>query len=147
MKIILLDDLPPLGRKNDVKEVSNGYARNFLFPKKLAKLATPEALKELTSQKEREERKKSEEYQKYNALAERLKPLVLTFKVKVGEKGRTFGSITVVKIHEALKKEGIEAKKEWIELEEPIKTTGEHMVKVKFPHGLEGEIKIKVEAE
>lgn len=147
MKVILLQEIPKLGHKNEVKNVADGYARNFLFPRKLAKPATEAALKILEEQKAREERERSIEYQKYKALAEKLKSLTLTFKVKIGEKGRAFGSVTAVKIRDALKKQGIEAEKEWIELDEPFKTAGEYAVKIKLPQGLKGEIKIVVEAE
>lgn len=147
MKVILLQDIPPVGRKNDVKDVSDGYARNFLFPKNLAKPASEAALKSLGEQKARGEREKSEEHKKLSALAEKLKSLTLTFQVKLGEKGRAFGSVTVVKIRDALKKHGIEVDKDWILLEEPIKTTGDKMVNIKFPQGIMGEVKIIVESE
>lgn len=147
LKIILLQDVPHLGRKYDVKDVSDGYARNFLFPRKLAQPATADALKSLDAKKMRAEKEKSEEYQKYQALAEKLKSLTLTFKVKMGEKGRAFGSVTAVKIRDALKKEKIEVEKEWVDLKEGIKTTGEHTVKIKFPQGVAGEVKITVEKE
>ena len=147
MKVILLQDIPNTGKKNEVKDVSDGYARNFLFPRDLAKPATSEAFKAVTLQKEREEREKSQEYQKSKALVEKLKSLTLTFKVKLGEKGRAFGSVTAVKIRDALKKQGIEIKKEWIELEKPIKTTGDHTVKIKFSQNLRGEVKIVIKEE
>ena len=147
MKIILFQDIPNVGRKNDVKEVSDGYARNFLFPRKLAKPATEEALKTIIIQKSREEREKSEEYQKQKALVDKLKSLTLTFKVKIGEKGRAFGSVTAVKIRDAMKKHGVNLEKEAILLNDSIKTTGEHVVKIRLPHELVGEVKIVVEAE
>ena|SRR3989344_3795877 len=147
MKIILLQDIPKVGRKNEVKEVSDGYARNFLFARNLAKPATPENVKTLENQKVKEEREKSVEYQKYKILAERLKDIILNFKVKTGGKGRTFGSVTPLKIKEALKKQGIEVEKDWVLLKESIKTTGEHKVKIKLPQGSAGELKVIVEAE
>lgn len=147
MKIIFLQDIPRVGKKHNVKEVSGGYARNFLFPQKLAKSATENALKSLTFQKTKEEREKSEEYQKYKFLAKRLKNITLNFQVKLGNKGRAFGSITAVKIRDALKKQGIEIEKDWVILEEPIKTTGERLIKIKFPQGLIAEVNIKIEAE
>ena len=147
MKIILLQDIPKVGRKNEVKEVSDGYARNFLFARNLAKPATPENVKTLENQKVKEEREKSVEYQKYKILAERLKDIILNFKVKTGGKGRTFGSVTPLKIKEALKKQGIEVEKDWVLLKVSIKTTGEHKVKIKLPQGSAGELKVIVEAE
>lgn len=147
MKVILLQDVQNVGRKSDVKDVSDGYARNFLFPRNLAKPATEQALKNLTAQKSHEEREKSEEYQKSKTLVEKLKSLTLTFKVKIGVKGRAFGSVTAVKVRDALKKKGIEVEKDWVQLEESIKTTGEKTVKIKLPHELVGEVKVAVEAE
>lgn len=147
MKVILLQDILHVGKKHDVKEVSGGYARNFLFPQKLAKPATENALKALAYEKTREEREKSEEYKKYKSLTERLKDITLNFKVKLGNKGRAFGSITAVKIRDALKKQGIEIEKNWVILKEPIKTTGERKVNIKFPQEFKGEVKVIVETE
>lgn len=147
MKVILLQDINHLGKKNDVKDVSDGYARNFLFPRNLAKPATADALKNLTVQKSHEEQEKSAEQKKHEALVEKLKSLTLQFKVKMGEKGRAFGSVTALKIQQALEKQGVKVEKDWIELKESIKTTGEYKIKVKSPQGLEGEVKVVVEAE
>ncbi|MBI2121573.1 MAG: 50S ribosomal protein L9 [Candidatus Sungbacteria bacterium] len=147
MKVILFQDVPGLGRKNDVKDVSDGYARNFLFAKNLAKPANETALKSLAEQKSRVEKEKSAESQKFSVIVEKLKSLNLIFPVKLGEKGRAFGSVTAVKIRDSLKKQGIAVEKDWIILDEPIKTTGENMVKIKFPQGMEGEVRILVEAE
>lgn len=88
MKVIFLQDIPSVGRKNEIKDVSGGYARNFLFPRNLAKIAIPQAVEEIGRRKAKEEREKSEEYQKYKALADTLKNIVLNFKVKIGGKGR-----------------------------------------------------------
>jgi large subunit ribosomal protein L9 len=147
MKVILLQDIKNIGKKGETKNVSDGYARNFLFARNLAKPATEEALKELETLKANEMRAKSEEYNRYKTLAEKLQTLALSFKVKVGEKGRAFGSVTQLKIQQALKKEGVAVEKEWILLDEPIKTTGEKAVKIKFPNNLTAEVKIIIEPE
>lgn len=147
MKVILLQDIEGVGRKNEVKNVADGYARNFLFPRKLAKVATKEALATLAAVKMREEKERAKEYQKYKAFAEKLGSLVLNFKVKMGEKGRAFGSITAAKIQDALKEKGVQVEKDWILLEEPIKTAGEKKVKIAFPQEIQGEVRIIVEAE
>lgn len=180
MKVFFLQDIPNVGRKNEVKDVSDGYARNFLFPRNLAKPATADALKNLTVQKSHEEQEKSAEQKKYEALVEKLKSLTLQFKVKMGGKGkktsglfagslldeaskasvvrkrsqafpdegkRAFGSVTPLKIQQALEKHGVKVEKDWIKLKESIKTTGEHKVTVKLPQGFEGEVKILVEKE
>ena len=147
MKVILLVDVPALGRKNDVKEVSGGYARNFLLPRHLAEPATDAAVAGLAAKKAREEREKSEEYKRHQALVEKLRSVVLQFRVKIGEKGKAFGSVGTAKIKEALAGQGIAVDKEWIMLDEPIKTTGEKTVAIKFPHGIAGEVKITIEPE
>lgn len=147
MKVILLKDVPKLGHKNEIREVSDGYARNFLFAKKLAKPVTPESLKSMAVQKEREEKEQSEEYRQQKAIVEKLKSLELKFKVKVGEKGKAFGSVTPTKLKAALAKLGISVEKESILLEDSIKTTGERQVKIKLPHDLIGEVKVIVESE
>jgi large subunit ribosomal protein L9 len=93
MRVILLQDVAKLGKKNEVKEVSDGYARNFLFAKNLAKPATPDVLRALEAQKDRQEQERSGEYQRYKAIVEKLKSLELRFKVKIGEKGKKTGGL------------------------------------------------------
>ena len=146
MRVIFLKDSPS-GRKGEVKDVSDGFARNFLFPQNLAKPATESGLKSLADNKVREEKEKIEEKNKFQTIAQKLSTLTLSFEVKTGEKGRAFGSVTAAKICEALKKQGIAVEKDWIMLDEPIKTTGEKIVKIRFPQGVIGEVKIIVEAE
>lgn len=147
MKVILLQDVPALGRKNDIKDVSDGYGRNFLLPHKLAMSATPNAVAALASQKTRAEQGIATERAEHQAIAEKLAGMTLLLKTKIGEKGKAFGSVTAAKIRDALKQQGIAVEKEWIALAEPIKTMGEHTVEIKFPHGIVGKTKIIVEAE
>ena len=147
MKVILLQDIPSVGKKYDIKEVNGGYARNFLLPRGLVKPATDAAIADLAARKERDERKKTDERRGLQAAVARLKNVTLSFRVKIGEKGKAFGSITAQKIADALNRQGIAAEKEWILLEEQIKTTGEKIVPIHFPHGVSGEIKLIVEAE
>jgi len=147
MRVILLQDILYVGKKNEVKHVSDGYARNFLLPRKLAEIATDSGLKALEARRERVEREKSEEYVRLQALAQKLKLTPLSFKVKMGEKGKAFGSITPVKIRDALKKQGILVEKEWVILEQGIKTSGEHRIALKLPHNLKAEVKVVIEAE
>lgn len=147
MKVIFLKDVPQVARRNDIKEVNGGYARNFLFPKKLAELATSQAIAFFSKQQVVAVEVKNKEETTYKAVAEKLKNTPLVFKMKVGEKGTAFGSVSAAKIADAFKKAHIKVEKEWIELEEHIKTMGEHMVYIKFPHGVIGEVKVVVEAE
>ncbi|MFY9462716.1 MAG: 50S ribosomal protein L9 [Candidatus Sungiibacteriota bacterium] len=147
MKVILLQDVAALGRKGDIKDTSDGYARNFLLPRKLAAPATVGAVQMITEDKTRREQEQLKHTAIYQVIAEKLKNTPITLKTKIGEKGKAFGSVTAVKIRDALKKQGIAVEKEWIAIDDPIKTMGEHTVEIKFPHGIIGEIKVIVKAE
>ncbi len=147
MKVILSNDIRRLGKKYDIRDVSDGYARNFLLPRGLAIPATADALKSLDEKRSREEHKSARDEADYRAQAEHIAGLTLRFKMKLGEKGKTFGSVSERDIADALRREKISVEKEWIALDEHIKTTGEHTVSLNFPHGIKGEIKVVVEAE
>ncbi|MBI2053523.1 MAG: 50S ribosomal protein L9 [Candidatus Sungbacteria bacterium] len=147
MKVILLKDIPTVGRARDIKNVSDGYARNFLLPRKLAIPATDTALAGAGARQAREEQAKALETAAYRANAEKLKTMTLSFKTKMGEKGKAFGSIGTALIHDALKKQGVIVNKDWIILDGPIKTAGEKKVAIKFPHGIMGEVTIFIEPE
>jgi len=147
MKVILLQDIEKIGKKYDVKEVKDGYARNFLFPKKLVKEATDEAVKWIEMQKEIEAKKAEEALQKFQEVASNVDGREVVIPMKVGEEGQLFESVSAQLISEKLKEAGFEVKKNQIILENPIKETGEFPVKIKFEHNLEGEIKVIVAAE
>ena len=147
MKVILLQDIEGLGKKYEVKDVKDGYARNFLLPQKLARPGTKEALKWLAEQKEVIEKQAEEDLKKSQELASNLDGLELNIFVKVGDEGQLFESITGQKIVEKLKEMGFEVKKSQIKLEEPIKELGEFAVGIVFEHNLEVEIKIIVAEE
>ena len=148
MKIILLADVAHVGRKNEIKEVRDGFARNFLFPQKLAVPATEQVQQGLVARKETEQKKQSAEQERYAKLAQRLGSLQVAIKIKVGGKGKAFGSVNAAKIVEELKKQHrIEIEKEWIHLDEPLKSTGERKISVKFPHGVTGEVNIIIQSE
>ncbi|MFC1663761.1 50S ribosomal protein L9 [Patescibacteria group bacterium] len=147
MRIILLKDVENLGKKNEVKEVKPGYARNFLFPKNLAKPATKEALKLLETQREIEVKKEEEGLKEIQAKASLIDGQEIVIPVKVGDEDQLFESITSQKIFEKLKKLGFEVEKKQIDLPEPIKKIGEWLVKIKFEHNLEAEIKVIVTEE
>ncbi|UZE92920.1 MAG: 50S ribosomal protein L9 [Candidatus Nealsonbacteria bacterium] len=144
MRVIFLKDVENVGKKYEVKEVKNGYARNFLIPQGLVEPATEDALKKLELQKEIEEKKAEEELKKVQGLANSIDGQEITIPVKVGEEGQLFESITSQKIYEKLKKIGFDIKKKQIELEKPIETLGEFPVKIKFEHNLEAEITLIV---
>ena len=147
MKVILLKEIPTLGRAGDVKGVADGYARNFLIPRKLAEPATEENIKTLGRRAVEMTRNEERERAEFQALAGKLHAAELRFALKVGGKGRAFGSITAQDVAEKLAERGIKIEKDWIELKQGIKTAGEHGVKIKFPHQIEGEIKVVIEAE
>lgn len=142
MIIILLKDVENIGKKYEVKEVKDGYARNFLIPQGLAEPATKEALKKLEILKEREEKEAEDGLKKIQSLTSSIDGQDITIAVKIGKEGQLFESITPQKILEGLKKLGFDIKKRQIELAEPIKTLGEFPVKIKFEHNLEAEITV-----
>ena len=147
MRVILLKDVENLGKKYEVKEVKDGYARNFLIAKGLARAATKEALAWAEVQKEIEEKKAEEELKKVQEVASGLDGLEVVIPVKIGEEGQLFESITVQKIADKLKELGFDIKKSQIDLEKPIKELGETPVKVKFEHNLESEIRVIITEE
>ena len=147
MRVILLQDIEKVGKKYDVKEVKDGYARNFLIPQGLAKPATETALIWLEAQKEIEVKKAEEELKKIQEKATVIDGQELIIPVKMGEEGQLFESITPQKISEKLKEPGFEIKKTQIDLKEPIKELGEFPIKIRFEHNLEAEIKVIVVEE
>ncbi|MBM7567914.1 50S ribosomal protein L9 [Paenibacillus sacheonensis] len=140
MKVIFLQDVKGQGKKGEIKEVSEGYVRNFLFPKNLAKPASDGNLKTLDAQNAAEKRKKEQEKTDAQALAGRLEATKVVVKTKAGEGGRLFGAITSKQIAEALEAQGVKIDKRKIELEEPIRTLGVTQVLVK----LHPEVKAKL---
>lgn len=150
MKVILLQDVENLGKKYEVKEVKSGYARNFLIPRGLVKIATKKSMEWLGMQKEIIEQQAEEELKKAQDVASQLEGLELLIHVKIGEKGQLFEKITPAKIAEELNEQGYtqpmryNIKKSQVELEKPIEETGEYPAKIKLNHNLESEIKIIV---
>ena len=144
MRVILLKDVEKTGKKFEIKDVKDGYARNFLIPQGLAKPATKEALEWLEIQKEIQEKKAEEELKKAQELASTIDDLEVAIPVKVGEDDQLFESINAQKISEKLKEMGFDIKKTQIELPEPIKEIGEFPIKIKLEHNLEVEIRVIV---
>ncbi len=144
MKVILLQEVEDLGKKYEIKEVKDGYARNFLLAKKLARAATKEALKWLSDQKEVIEKEAEEDLKKSQALASQLDGLEVAIAVKVGDEGQLFESINSQKIVDKLKELGIEVKKSKVKLDHPIKELGDYPISIVLDHNLEAEIKVVV---
>jgi large subunit ribosomal protein L9 len=147
MKVILLQDIENFGKKYEVKEVKDGYARNFLIPKGLVKIATEEAIKWVEVQKEIGAKKSEEELKKIQTSASSIDGTEVIISVKIGEKEQLFEKVSAQKISEKLKEMGFEVKKTQIVLTEPLQALGEFPVKVKFDHNLEAEITVVVVEE
>ncbi|MBR6282334.1 MAG: 50S ribosomal protein L9, partial [Lachnospiraceae bacterium] len=133
MKVILLQDVKSQGKKGDIIEVSEGYARNMLIKKKLGVEATPEALNNLKLQNRHEEKVAAENLADAQALAKEVAEWLVETKIKTGEGGRTFGSVSSKEIAQAITKQyGKTIDKKKIQLEEAIRSLGTHEVKVKL---------------
>ena len=147
MKVILKTDVKGTGKKGEVINVAEGFARNYLFPKGLALEANEGNLKNLASKKENQKKKEEEELQEARQLGEKLKGIVLTLPVKTGEGGRLFGSISNRDIGEALEKEkGLLIDKRKIELNGTIKSLGMYSVIIKLHPRVTAAIEVKVVA-
>ena len=145
MKIILLQDVEGLGKAGDLKEVANGYARNYLLPRRLAAGATPGLIANRTQRIASEQRKIEKQAETNRQLAERLSQVSLTLKAKVGRQGRLYGSITSQDIATFLQKaENITIDRRLIEMPEPIRALGTFTIPVKVATKLEPKITVNV---
>lgn len=145
MKVILLADIKGVGKKDEIINASDGYARNFLFPKKLAVEANNENMSKLKAKNDSKAYQKSVEKEEAQKIAEKLKGILLKIVVKTGENGKTFGSITSKEIADNLKEQyKIEIDKKKIELKEPVKTLGSFLVNIKLYEGVIGTLKIQL---
>lgn len=147
MKVVLLEDIDKIGKKYEIKEVADGFAKNFLFPQNKAKLATKEMVDWAKMQKEFLEKKAESDLKKAQELASTMDGLEVIIEVKVGDENQLFESITAQKIAEKLKEMGFEVKKTQLELAEPIKEIGEYPVSIKFDHNLECQIQVIINGE
>lgn len=145
MKVILLDNIKGVGKKDEIINASDGYARNFLFPKKLAVEANAENMSKLNNKKESANYKKEVEKQNAEELAKKLKGIMLKIRVKAGENGKIFGGVTTKEISDNLKIQyNFEVDKKKIDLKEPIKTLGEFNVDIKLFEGVVANLRINV---
>lgn len=147
MKVILLADVKGTGKKNDVIEVSDGYARNCLFKKKIAIEATSTEINAVQNKLKAQEFHKAEEIKKWKELAAKMKNAEIKCTVKCGENGKIFGSVTSKEIADKLVEAGYDVDKKKIILKEPIKTPGNYVVEVKFLPDVSTKIKVSVKAE
>ena len=145
MKVILLQDVKALGKKGEVVNVNDGYARNFILPKKLGVEANGKNLNDLKLQKNNEAKVAQEHLDVAKKLAEELKAGKVVLTMKVGEGGRTFGSVSSKEIAEAVKEQmHLDIDKKKIQLKEQIKTLGTHIVSVKLHPEVTAELKVSV---
>lgn len=144
MKVILLKTVDKIGAKHDVKDVADGFARNFLFPKGLARPATEGAIKEIEAEKAAAEAEAELDLAKTEELVAAIDGQEVEIKAKASDDGTLYGAITPMKISKILQDKGFKVKKNQIKLEDNIKEAGEHDVTLDLAHGLEAKIKLIV---
>ena len=145
MRVILLQDVEGLGKAGDLKEVANGYARNFLLPRRLAAGATPQLLANHQQRIAAEQRKREKIAGQNQQQSDRLSQISLTFKARVGRQGRLYGSITSQDIAAGLREsEGINIDRRVIDLPNPIRALGTYMVPIKIASKMEPKITVNV---
>lgn len=147
MRVILLQDVLNVGKKNEIKEVADGFARNYLLAKKLAKPATQKAMEQISAEEKKREEEAEKELLKIQETAAKLDGFELEITVKAGEKNQLFSSVNSQIIAKELKKHGFDIAKNQVELKEQIKELGESPVNIALGHGLEAEITVIVIAE
>ena len=146
MKVILLKDLKGTGKKDDVVNVADGYAKNYLIPNKIAIATNANNLNENKQLKQAQDYHKQQEFEKAVALGEKLKDLELVVKIKNGENGKAFGSITAKEISNELEKLGYDVDKKKIVLTSPLKTVGLYKVEAKLHAKVDVKFTVKVES-
>jgi large subunit ribosomal protein L9 len=146
MKVILKSTVDHLGRAGDVKDVADGYARNFLLPRKLAEAATPSALKYWEKGKEKRASVVAAEVEVAKQLAGKLAGVNLTFSMPASEEGKLFGSVGKTDVLKSLKAAGYDVPKNSVRLETALKTTGEHEVELRLAPEVAAKVKVTVSA-
>jgi large subunit ribosomal protein L9 len=147
VQIILNEDVPNLGRTGDVVKVRPGFARNYLFPRKLAVEANPKSIKAFEHHKRIAMAKREVQKGEASELKRKLEALVITIGAHAGEEGKLFGSVTTIDIERALREKGLSVERRKIHLAEPIKHLGEFTVPVRLQPEVEASLKVEVKAE
>ena len=146
MKVVLLKDVKNIGKRDDIVTVSDGYARNFLFPQKLAAEATPGTLKEIERKRAAQDAREAERRAEAEAKAALLKNKIVTLEVKCGDKGRLYGSVTAAEVAEALEKQhGIQVDRRKLDIGDPIREVGVREITVWLYSGVTTPMKLNVE--
>lgn len=146
MKVVLIQHVQNIGRRGEVKEVKDGFALNYLLPKKLAVQATPKNISKYRRVVEDEQVAKAKRQEEPKKIIQKLKSFVLTFTEKTDDKGTFFAGVTKDKIAKALVEKGVDVKAKHIQLAESIKKEGEYSVKIEISSGQMGEIKVITKA-
>ena len=145
MKIILLEDVKSLGKKGELVNVNDGYARNYILAKKLGVEATPKNLNDLKLKKANEEKRAKEIYEEAAAFAERLSKMEVNVSIKAGEGGKIFGSVSSKEIAQAAQEQlGVELDKKKMRLPSPIKSVGTQMVPIRLHPKVTAQLKVNV---
>ncbi len=148
MKVFLKKDVPNLGKANEVQTVADGYARNYLIPKGLAVPATPGQIKAAREFAKRQQAREDRDRERSLQIAEQLKATSLDFKAKAGETGRLYGSITSADVAASISEViGLDFDKRNVLMDRPIRELGEHVVDVKLKGGVQGVVRVVVDAE
>lgn len=147
MKVLLWKDVDHLGTRGTVVDVKNGYARNYLIPRKMAASPTPSAYKELELEKKRTVKRTAKRMEDLKTWAAQIEKESVTITVKTNEEGHLYGSVTGATIAEAYEKLGVKVEAAWIAIDEPIKTVGVYQVKIKLHQDLEVVAKVWVVQE
>jgi len=147
MQVVLKENVESLGKAGDVLKVADGYARNYLIPKKLAIEANNKSVKALEQEQKHILLRADREKKKAEILVEQMKGVTCTISCRVGEQEKLFGSVTAKDIEQSLAAQGIEVDRKMIMLDEPIKSTGDFPVKIRIQPGITAEVKVVVVAE
>lgn len=147
MKVILLKDVKGSGKAGDIIEVKEGYARNFLLPRGLARAADAAGIELVRRKKTQEESKKKAELEAAKKIAEELSGTEFSLSARAGESGKLFGSVTAKEISDALKAKGYDIDKRKIEIEAPIRATGSHNAEIKLAPGVSAKITVNVDSQ
>jgi large subunit ribosomal protein L9 len=147
MKVILMTDVPALGHRGETRDVANGYARNFLLPRKLAVAATPANLKNVEHLKRQRVKEDHRALEAAKATAARIEALTLSVTARASEDGRLYGSVSAQDVLEFLEKNQVPVEKRRIQLDDPIKAVGDYQVPIRLLGDVTASLTVSVAAE
>lgn len=147
MKVVLLENVAGLGQAGEVKEVAHGFGRNFLLPRRLATLATPQARQQAASLEQAELRRQTSKEAELDELAGKLQEISLSIKVKAGVEGKLYGAVTSARVARELARQGIEVDRRNIVLPQPMRQVGSYPVVIRLRHDLAPELTVVIEGE